>query len=242
MKKSILLFAMIASATFAYGQTEKKEQRVRIVTIENGQKKVVEKVIADGKDISEEIKIMEDTLQTKDGKKRMITVDVRGDRRMQSPQREIIEGPQKEMRVFKFKGGEEGEEDVIRVLPGRPGDPGMPTGPMGDKEFRKIHRNVMINADIMQLDEMGSATIKALRIQPNTPFNGKFNVHFKAPEKGTVTISVTDLQGKELATEQLKDFQGEYLGQIDIKKSLKGVYFVRVVQGNDGAVRRVKID
>ncbi|MEY2794281.1 MAG: hypothetical protein RJA76_2273, partial [Bacteroidota bacterium] len=73
-------------------------------------------------------------------------------------------------------------------------------------------------------------------------FNGKFNIHFKAPEKGTVTIAVTDLNGKELAAEQIKDFQGDYLGQIDIKKSAKGVYFIRVTQGNDGAVRRVKVD
>ena len=53
---------------------------------------------------------------------------------------------------------------------------------------------------------------------------------------------MTDVNGKEIATEQLKDFQGVYLGQIDLKKSGPGVYFIRVSQANDGAVRRVKID
>ena len=92
------------------------------------------------------------------------------------------------------------------------------------------------------MKEQMSTTIHGLHIQPNAPFNGKFNVHFNVPEKGTVTIVVTDVNGKELATEQIKDFQGDYLGQIDTKKSAKGVYFIRVTQGSDGAVRRVKVD
>ena len=243
MKKIFLLITATFFSCTAFAQVEKKENRVRIVTIENGQKKVIEKTFSDDKNLESEMKILEDSLNAKTGKNRTITIDVRKNRTIgDGPQREIIEGPQKEMRVFKFKGGEEGEDDVIRILPGGPGGPGMPTGPMGDKEFRKIHRNVMINADVMKLDEMGSATIKALRIQPNAPFNGKFNVHFNAPEKGTVTISVSDVTGKELSTDQIKDFQGDYLGQVDIKKSAKGVYFIRVTQGSDGAVRRVKVD
>ena len=67
------------------------------------------------------------------------------------------------------------------------------------------------------------------------------NVDFNAPEKGNVTIAVTDVNGKEIATESVKDFQGDYLGQIDLKKAGAGVYFLRVTQGNDGAVRRVEV-
>jgi hypothetical protein len=52
---------------------------------------------------------------------------------------------------------------------------------------------------------------------------------------------VTDVNGKEIATETVKDFQGDYLGQIDLKKAGAGVYFLRVTQGNDGAVRRVEV-
>ena len=88
----------------------------------------------------------------------------------------------------------------------------------------------------------GSKTIKGLISYPNKPFNGKLNVRFKAPEKGNVTISVTDVNGKEITSEQIKDFSGLYLGQIDLKKSGSGVYFVRVTQSNDGVVRRVQVD
>lgn len=101
------------------------------------------------------------------------------------------------------------------------------------KEFRKIHKNILLE---------GSKTIQGLNITPNKPFNGTLSIKFKAPEKGNVSISVLDVNGKEMATSQLKDFQGDYLGQVDIKKAGTGVYFVRVSQGNDGAVRRVKVD
>ena len=217
MKKTFLLLTATLFSCAAFAQTEKKENRIRIVTIENGQKKVIEKTFSDEKDIAGEMKIIEDSLNAKGDKNRNITVDVRRNRILSNrPDREIMEGPQKEMRVFKFKGAE-GNEDIVHMIPDAPGFRGM-------------------------MKEQMSTTIHGLHIQPNAPFNGKFNVHFNVPEKGTVTIVVTDVNGKELATEQIKDFQGDYLGQIDTKKSAKGVYFIRVTQGSDGAVRRVKVD
>ena len=101
------------------------------------------------------------------------------------------------------------------------------------KAFRKIHKDVLGE---------GSKTIHGLKATPNKPFNGKISVKFNAPEKGNVTIAVTDVNGKEIASELVKDFQGKYLGQIDLKKAGAGVYFLRVTQGNDGAVRRIKVD
>jgi len=65
--------------------------------------------------------------------------------------------------------------------------------------------------------QQASKTVKGLFAYPNKPFNGKLNIRFDAPEKGNVSIAVTDVNGKEIATEQLKDFQGVYLGQIDLK-------------------------
>jgi hypothetical protein len=91
------------------------------------------------------------------------------------------------------------------------------------------------------MHEKGSKTIQGLSGKQNQPFNGKLNVRFKATEKGNVTIAVSDVNGKEIATESVKDFQGDYLGQIDLKKAGAGVYFLRVTQGNDGAVRRVEV-
>ena len=121
MKKTFLLLTATLFSCAAFAQTEKKENRIRIVTIENGQKKVIEKTFSDEKDIAGEMKIIEDSLNAKGDKNRNITVDVRRNRILSNrPDREIMEGPQKEMRVFKFKGAE-GNEDIVHMIPDAPG-------------------------------------------------------------------------------------------------------------------------
>lgn len=86
-----------------------------------------------------------------------------------------------------------------------------------------------------------SKTIKGLFANPNNPFNGKLNVRFNALQKGDVVISVTDVNGKEIVSESVKNFEGKYLGQVDLKKANSGIYFVRVVQNGDGMVIRVEV-
>jgi len=127
--------------------------------------------------------------------------------------------------IFRGEGGPEGEEKEFNIqLDGPMGGPGMRL-----KGLQKM------------MKEKGSKTIQGLSGKQNQPFNGKLNVRFTAPTKGNVTIAVSDVNGKEIATETVKDFQGDYLGQIDLKKTAAGVYFLRVTQGNDGAVRRVEV-
>ena len=127
--------------------------------------------------------------------------------------------------IFRGEGGPEGVEKEFNIqLDGPMGGPGMKL--KGLKKMKK---------------EKGSKTIQGLSGKQNQPFNGKINVHFTAPTKGNVSIAVSDVNGKEIATETVKDFQGDYLGQIDLKKAAAGVYFLRVTQGNDGAVRRVEV-
>ena len=122
--------------------------------------------------------------------------------------------------IFRGEGGPEGM---------RKDGPGM-----RKRAFKRIHKGM--------LADQASKTIHGLKAAPNKPFNGKISVRFNAPEKGNVNISILDVNGKELANEQIKDFQGDYLGQVDIKKAGAGVYFIRVSQGTDGAVRRIKVD
>lgn len=88
-------------------------------------------------------------------------------------------------------------------------------------------------------DSFLPSTIQSLEVYPNNPDNGYLNVRFKAPEKGNVNIVMTDVNGKEIASEKLKEFQGNYLGQVAINKKAKGTIFVNVTQNNDGAVKRV---
>ncbi|MFT4030924.1 MAG: T9SS type A sorting domain-containing protein [Siphonobacter sp.] len=89
----------------------------------------------------------------------------------------------------------------------------------------------------------GSKTVKSLNAYPNRPFNHTLNIRFVAPAKGDVTITVTDVKGHELAKETVKDFEGEYIGQVSLsKKAEKGTLFVTVTQGEDGTVKRVVVE
>ena len=86
------------------------------------------------------------------------------------------------------------------------------------------------------------STIRGLDAYPNNPDRNQLNIRFTAPAKGDVSIVVTNTKGKEVARRDLKDFSGEFVGQIDLGKKPPGTYFLTVTQNEDGAVKRVLID
>ena len=251
------LAACISTAAFAQ---EKKEAIVKIVISENGKERIIERKFSDLDQADAEIKKLSDSLDinisASGGNKKIVRVDVNKSQSRMSdqPGKIIIEniegspegGPDK--RVIIRRGGPgmathapggpgfHGKEPNVMIFRGEGGPEGMrKDGPhMKKRAFKRIHKGM--------LADQASKTIHGLKATPNKPFNGKISVKFNAPEKGNVNISILDVNGKELANEQIKDFQGEYLGQVDIKKAGAGVYFIRVSQGADGAVRRIKVD
>ncbi|MCX6213095.1 T9SS type A sorting domain-containing protein [Spirosoma sp.] len=86
------------------------------------------------------------------------------------------------------------------------------------------------------------STIRGLDAFPNNPDHDQLNVRFTAPAKGDVTIFVTNPKGKEVARRDIKDFSGEFVGQIDLGKKPQGVYFITVTQNEDGAVKRIIVE
>ncbi len=245
--KYIILSAAMAMSSLTLKAQEKQDATIKIVVEENGKQKVIERHFSDFSKADSEFKKFSDSLdldiKVSGNKKKIIRMDVnkkqsKGSTIEKDGENIIIHreeggmGPRENRRVMIIRGkdGEtitenfQGPEEFNIQLDG----PGK-----GMKEFRKIHENILGE---------GSKTVQGLKITPNKPFNGTMNIKFHAPEKGNVTISVLDVNGKELANQQIKDFQGDFLGQVDVKKAGAGVYFVRVTQGNDGAVRRVKVD
>ena len=81
-------------------------------------------------------------------------------------------------------------------------------------------------------------TIRGVDVYPNNPRTEILNVRFNAPQKGDVSIKVMDVKGNVVAKEEIKDFSGEYVGQINIGKQ-RGTIFVMITQGEDGTVKRV---
>ncbi len=95
-------------------------------------------------------------------------------------------------------------------------------------------------------DAWGSAfdnnsTVRSLNAYANNPDNGVLNLRFSVPDKGDVHVTVTDTDGKEVGKKTIKDFSGEFVGQIELKKNTKGTLFVTVVQNDDGTTRKVVI-
>lgn len=86
-----------------------------------------------------------------------------------------------------------------------------------------------------------SKTIRNASVNPNRPFDGSLNVRFNTKEKGNVVVTVTDTKGKEQGKKELKDFEGEFVGQIKLKDTAKGVLFVNIVQNEDGVTQRVMV-
>jgi hypothetical protein len=87
-----------------------------------------------------------------------------------------------------------------------------------------------------------ASTIRGLDAFPNNPDRDQLNVRFTAPAKGDVSIVVTNPKGKEVAKRDIKDFSGEFVGQIDLGKKAQGTYFITVTQNEDGAVKRIVVD
>lgn len=86
------------------------------------------------------------------------------------------------------------------------------------------------------------STIRGLDAYPNNPDHEQVNIRFTAPTKGDVTIIVTNPKGKEVARREIKDFAGEYVGQLDLGKKAQGAYFLTVTQHEDGAVKRITLE
>jgi hypothetical protein len=258
MKYLFITALAVCMSTTAFAQ-EKQEATVKIMINENGKERVIEKKFSDSDKADAEIKKLNDSLDinitTTGGKKKIVRVDVNKSHSTISDQpsgiiMEKIEGGPEggpDRRIIIRRGGPgmapgaHGQEPKVMIFRGEGGPEGMPKefsfemdGPMGRPGMRlkKLKK---------WAEENGPKTIQGLSGKQNQPFNGKLNVRFKAPTKGNVTIAVSDVNGKEIATETVKDFQGDYLGQIDLKKAGAGIYFLRVTQGNDGAVRRVEV-
>lgn len=261
MKYLFITALAVCMSTTAFAQ-EKKEATVKIIINENGKESVIEKKFSDLDKADAEAKKLSDSLEitvnTSGSKRKIIRMDVNKSHSTISdqPGNVIIEriegGPQggADKRMIIRRGGpgmapaapgtRTGDAKVM-IFRGEGGPEGMPKefsfemdGPMGRPGMKMKGLKKMMK-------ENGSKTIQGLSGKQNQPFNGKLNVRFKAPTKGNVNIAVSDVNGKEIATETVKDFQGNYLGQIDLKKAGAGIYFLRVTQGNDGAVRRVEI-
>jgi S1-C subfamily serine protease len=76
-----------------------------------------------------------------------------------------------------------------------------------------------------------------LDMYPN-PNQGAFTLNFEI-EAGAITIRIKDVDGKEVYTEEIPDFNGIFSDRIDISEHPSGVYFLIIEQGDKKMIKKV---
>jgi len=79
-------------------------------------------------------------------------------------------------------------------------------------------------------------TVNDLTLSPNFS-NGKLNLSFSLPEKGSAVIRILDSSMKEIFTDKPATINNIYFKQISLPKN--GVYYISISQGGKAFVRRV---
>lgn len=259
---SLLLLAGPAFLSVAHAQTDKKIKsedadkktsiRIRVTEDDNGKVRDIEKsytvgAMTDGERQKFVDKVL-DSLNVDKKKKQTIsiTVDDGNDRVATRKRKQVIidHRDNREPMAFHwdgdFKYDLDWNSDKFRENMKNFNRDFHPKAKMLMRDMEDFGKHF---GDVWESKDMGSkaSSIRALNAYTNNPADDILNLRFSVPEKGNVTVTVTDTKGKEIGKKEIHDFEGEYVGQIELKKNTKGTLFVTVVQNEDGAVKRVVI-
>lgn len=257
MKTQLILGAVLLAAISVQAQKQEKKATVRIKKVENinGVEKVSDTtyVTNDLSQISsgdETIDIKE--THGKDGKvKRVITVNSKNESKAPGTSQTV---------VMSADDLPDGVPEISINDSGKPGQVVMikkahcGATPEELKEVNSVSVIIVKNIDITNasqedLKRLGGASgmnenallVDKMEFYPN-PNNGKFNLRFSLKEKANTNVSVLNMEGKQIYSEKLDNFSGTYDREIDISKNPKGVYFVRVSQGNTLQLKKIIVE
>ena len=82
----------------------------------------------------------------------------------------------------------------------------------------------------------GGTTINNLAIYPN-PSRNVFNISFTSEQLQDLRVSVLNVLGEEIISEDLQEFAGEYVKSISLNKYKRGIYFLGI-ETNDGVINK----
>lgn len=265
ISKTGALLLLLAAPIISLAQEKKEKVRIRIEQEVDGKTTISEKIInSSGLSSSQKDEMIEkfkdSVLALNKGKAQGVKIEIDSDsdvnierngiRRIErnynynndNGNEEIVIKRGPKVRVYKKDGKGETEwfngEDFSHEFNGNMESLRDNMKQMGKDlkfEFRSIPDNIMM----FDGGSSGSKTIKNVEVFPNNPKTEILNVRFNAPQKGDVSIKVLDVKGNVIAKEEIKDFSGEYVGQINIGKQKSGTVFVMITQGEDGNVKRV---
>lgn len=99
--------------------------------------------------------------------------------------------------------------------------------------------NLAFSGSVAGLNENNSP-VQALSIYPN-PIQDKINVSFNIQNEKTVTLKVTDIDGKLIHTQDLGQIKGYINQSIDASKFPKGIYFINISSETISETRKIVI-
>lgn len=150
----------------------------------------------------------------------------------------------KKHNVFVYSSEAEGEEvEMILEILSKENGEGMSfmkkiiLKPLNEEDFEALHKS---GADIGDRDSE-SLSVEGLKFHPN-PSDGKFTLEFTTPEGGSTEIMIYDVNGKQVYTEKIKNFDGHYEKAIDISAEDSGTYFLKIKQGDRISTKKIILD
>lgn len=271
MKTTVLSCALLLSVLAVNAQTdtkvsEKKKATVRIKKVENinGVEKTTDTTYTvddpSSLPLGDQSNIQIINIEGDNGDSKMEKVVVLSDGSVMTSD----DGITTEVKVI--NGGEGMDEEILKALKEAGVDPKDCKGSKkmvvvnedieGGKngEEKKITKIVMIKMNITDASpedmkrlstQIGKTDSKLemseMKMFPN-PHDGKFNLSFNLKNKGDAKVSIFNIEGKEVYSEKLPNFTGEYNKDIDISGNKKGVYFVKIQQGSHSQVKKVVLE
>ena len=242
----LLTLGLFSSLSMAQS-TEANTVTIRVETKDNGRIKIMEKTI-DTAGMSEEEKerlveqTQNDMLKELKGDEENIQVEIAIEDKISND--DIIrmdrhEGPSR-MEIYKKRRKGSDEENFEWNME-RFGEQMKQFGEEFPQHIEREMPQVYAWSDNF-FRQLAPSTIRSLDVFPNKPQQDVINVRFFAPEEGDVTITLLDVKGNTVAQETEKAFKGEYVGQLQLKKSVKGTFFVLVSQGEDAQSRKIILE
>jgi len=78
----------------------------------------------------------------------------------------------------------------------------------------------------------------SVKVYPN-PANGMVNVSITKANSEQITISIVDIQGKQVYNETTKNISAEFNTQINIESLAKGVYYIKITTDNNTEIQKL---
>jgi hypothetical protein len=86
--------------------------------------------------------------------------------------------------------------------------------------------------------ETPASKLSSINVYPN-PTGGHFHISFNLAEQGTVSIRILDAQGKEILSQAINDYKGQFEKDIDASTFASGMYTVEIKSGDEIKTSRV---